>query len=90
MVAWYASKAASTWLLILCITVASAAAIYVQQLRVTVAKCKANQEQALRYESIAQRLAKELEIDRDAAVERIENATDDCLDRSVDDLLRDP
>ena len=90
IVAWYASKTASTWLLILCITVASAGAIYVQQLRVTVAKCRANQEQAQRFESLADRLAKELEGDRDAAIEKIENAFDDCLDRSVDDLLRDP
>ena len=77
----------STYLLIGGIALVSGLLVRDFAMQATIAKCRTNQEQAQRFESLADRLAQELEIDRDAAVEKIENATDDCLDRSVDELL---
>ena len=53
------------------------------------AKCQAQQAQMARYEAVANRLAEELEIPRDAVIEKLENAQSDCLDADIDSLLDD-
>ena len=84
---WYGTKQASTWIFALAIAVVSGMVARDYSMQAKIAKCRANQEQAQRFEDVAGRLARELEIDRDAAIEQIENAVDDCLDRDIDELL---
>ena len=80
----------STYLLIGGIALVSGLLVRDFAMQATIAKCRTNQEQAQRFESLADRLAQELEIDRDVAIAQIESASDDCLDRSVDELLLNP
>ena len=84
----WATAAASNWLVIIIVSLVSIGLIYVQQLRVTVAKCRAHDKSALRYEALADQLADQLENDRDAAIKAIREADSPCLDANVLDLLR--
>ena len=83
----WATAAASNWLLVIGVTLVSVSLIYVQQLRVTVAKCKSVERAQERYDALADRLAIELERDRDAVIKSIENGNNPCLDTTIDELL---
>ena len=88
LVTRYATAAASNWLVIIIVSLVSIGLIYVQQLRVTVAKCRAHDKSAERYEALADQLADQLENKRDAAIDAIRKADNPCLDADVFDLLR--
>ena len=83
----WASAAASNYLAIIGVVLASVLIIYVQQLRLHKAKCKADQASIQRYSKLADRLAIELEKDRDAIIKSLENSTSPCLDMSVSRML---
>ena len=83
----WATAAASNWLLVIGVTLVSVSLIYVQQLRVTVAKCKSIERAQERYDVLADRLAIELERDRDAVIKSIENGNNPCLDATIIELL---
>jgi len=94
MFAWlaakWASKAASNILIGIIALIMVTGVGYVQQLRVKVARCEGSAQMSERNERLADRLATELGKDRDEAIEIIEDAQSDCLDASVDELLRAP
>ena len=86
---WWASSAATNYMLIGGAAILISGFVYVQELRVKVAKCKSNVDQVERYGDLADLLAKELNKDRDEVISAIENNTSDCLNLNLDDLLRD-
>ena len=83
----WASKAASNIMLAILASVLVSGVWYVQGLRIKVAKCKATQVQAERYDQLADRLAQELNKDRDAVIKILESGDNPCLDLRVDELL---
>lgn len=86
---WWASKAASNWLIAALAAVVVSGVWYIKDLQVKAAACETATETVERYERLADRLALELEKDRDDRIESIAGAQHECLDRTIDSLLND-
>lgn len=87
---WAASSRSTIQLILLAATIVAGGWAYIATLQKRAAECQAALVQAQQFENVANRLADELEKDRDARIEKIEDApASDCLDANVDELLRD-
>jgi len=86
---WWASKRASNLLVALLGIAVSAGVWYVQGLRVTVAECRAAQEDMARYSQLADRYIDKLSEEREIEEENIRDAVHACLDVGVEQLLSD-
>lgn len=86
---FWASKKASNLLVALLGIAVSAGVWYVQGLRVTVAECRAAQEDMARYSRLADKYIDKLSEEREIEEQSIREAVHACLDVRVEQLLSD-
>lgn len=84
-----ATRAASGWLVAAIIAIVAAGGVYVQNLRLQVAKCQATNDMLERNERLADRIEEGIRAKENNRVDDIEGGSHPCLDMRVDELLGD-
>ena len=87
IVAWYATKQASTWLLGIGLSLAFGLIWYVDELRDFKKLCKQAQADQQRYSQIIELYEREIKRDVEAENEVIANSGHDCLGVTLRELL---
>jgi len=90
---WWGSSNASNLMfmgLAVALILLMAGGLWIQELRVKAAACDGAEDVKLKYEHLVKNYEKEVEADRDARIETINESTHPCLDvRSIDILRND-
>jgi len=90
---WWGSSNASNLMfmgLAVALILLMAGGLWIQELRVKAAACDGAEDVKLKYERLVKNYEKEVEADRDARIETINESTHPCLDvRSIDILRND-
>lgn len=87
--AWLATRAASFWIAGLSAVALAFTVGWVQELRVRAAICGTTLTQQGRINDLTKLVIENLEERNDERKERLDEASDECLDRLVPDSLRD-